>query len=185
MDHKEIGLRMETRRKELELTLSQVAQEVGVAASTIQRYEKGNFEKIKMPIIEAVAGVLQVNPAWLIGKTDDATVYDESGNPRPFDYKAILKIDSNSQLRLIRRYRDDIVPPPQPLTPEQLAERNARREKRAADEARTNLAYTLMTERPDLEKLLMSARKATPNQVEAAIAMLTALCSADDGGHKE
>lgn len=71
MGNKDIGLRLEQRRKELGLTLDDVAQEIGVAKSTIQRYEKGNIEKIKLPVIEAISRVLQVNPSWLCCKTDE------------------------------------------------------------------------------------------------------------------
>lgn len=72
-EHKEIGRRIALRRKELGYTLAEVAAEVGVVPSTIQRYEKGQFEKIKVPVIEAIASALHVNPSWLIGKTDDPT----------------------------------------------------------------------------------------------------------------
>lgn len=72
-----IGKRIEQRRKELELTLQEVSLEVGVAASTIQRYEKGRFDKIKLPVIEAIASALKVSPAWLIGDTDDPVDYDD------------------------------------------------------------------------------------------------------------
>lgn len=68
---KEIGLRIEQSRKEAGLTLSDIADAIGVARSTVQRYEKGEINKIKLPVIEAIANVLKVNPSWLIYKTDD------------------------------------------------------------------------------------------------------------------
>ena len=67
----EIGLRIEQRRKELNLTLNDVADSIGVARSTVQRYEKGRIEKIKLPVIEAIANALKVNPAWIVYKSDD------------------------------------------------------------------------------------------------------------------
>lgn len=73
MDNKMIGNRIEQRRKNLGLTLEFVAGEVGVAKSTVQRYEKGTIEKIKLPVIEAIARVLNVNPAWICCKSDDMT----------------------------------------------------------------------------------------------------------------
>lgn len=74
MGNKEIGGRIAQRRKDLGLTLDDVAQEIGVAKSTIQRYEKGTIEKIKLPVIEAIARVLSVNPAWICFKSDDMEV---------------------------------------------------------------------------------------------------------------
>lgn len=68
------GKRIQQRREELGLNLGDIAKEVGVAVSTIQRYEKGKIEKIKLPVIEAIAKALQVDPAWLLCQTDQMTV---------------------------------------------------------------------------------------------------------------
>ena len=70
MGNRAIGERIEGRRKELGLTLDFVAQEIGVAKSTVQRYEKGTIDKIKLPVIEAIARVLNVNPAWICLKSE-------------------------------------------------------------------------------------------------------------------
>ena len=72
-----VATRMQQRREELGLTLDDIALEIGVARSTIQRYEKGTIEKLKLPVIEAIANVLQVDPAWLVGKSDDPKIADE------------------------------------------------------------------------------------------------------------
>lgn len=66
-----IGNRIKQRRLSLGLTLGEVASKIGVAISTIQRYEAGTISKIKLPVIQAIAGALSVNPAWLIGKSED------------------------------------------------------------------------------------------------------------------
>lgn len=68
------GKRIQQRREELGLNLGDIAKEVGVAVSTIQRYEKGKIEKIKLPVIEAIAKALQVDPAWLLCQTDRMTI---------------------------------------------------------------------------------------------------------------
>lgn len=70
-DNAAIGRRIEARRNELGLTLDDVATSIGVARSTIQRYEKGKINKLKLPVIEAIASVLYVNPAWLCYKSDN------------------------------------------------------------------------------------------------------------------
>lgn len=64
------GQRIRTRREEMGLNLGDVAKQVGVAVSTIQRYEKGKIEKVKLPVIEAIAKALEVDPAWLLGESD-------------------------------------------------------------------------------------------------------------------
>ncbi len=81
-----VATRMQQRREQLGLTLDDIALEIGVARSTIQRYEKGTIEKLKLPVIEAIANVLQVDPAWLVGKSDDPGVVTafSSDNILPF-----------------------------------------------------------------------------------------------------
>lgn len=65
---KEIGHRIKTRRKELKFTLQEIADRVGVASSTIQRYESGSIKQLKLPVIESIAKSINVNPVWLIKK---------------------------------------------------------------------------------------------------------------------
>lgn len=96
MKNIEIGQRILLRRTQLGLTLDDVASEIGVAKSTIQRYEKGTIQKIKLPVIEAVARVLKVDPAWICCKTDNMDVtyttrMDLDGViPMPSTYKVPL-----------------------------------------------------------------------------------------------
>lgn len=78
MTNLEIGQRIETRRTALGLTLDDVALRVGVAKSTIQRYEKGRIEKLKMPVIDAIAAALDADPAWICGKAETVGHYRQS-----------------------------------------------------------------------------------------------------------
>lgn len=78
MGNPELGKRIEMRRKQLNLTLDDVASEIGVAKSTIQRYEKGAIDKIKLPVVEAIARVLDVDPAWICCKTDEMRIMNTS-----------------------------------------------------------------------------------------------------------
>lgn len=84
MDNSELGARIKQRRLELDLTQSDIASDIGVAISTIQRYEAGAIDKIKLPVIEAIARVLRVSPDWLIGKTSsDSGKYPSNIIPIP------------------------------------------------------------------------------------------------------
>lgn len=74
MDNIEIGKRLKSRRIELGMTQGDIASEIGVAISTIQRYETGSIEKVKLPVLQAIARVLHVNPNWLIAKSDEKEV---------------------------------------------------------------------------------------------------------------
>jgi|GEM_PF-1974272 len=72
-----IGNRIKSRRKEVSISLQEIADKIGVNKSTIQRYESGNIKDIKRPVIDAIAEILTVNPLWLIGKTDNPTYSPE------------------------------------------------------------------------------------------------------------
>ncbi len=72
------GKRIQTRREQLGMNLGDVAKEVGVAVSTIQRYEKGKIEKMKLPVIEAIAKALRVDPDWLLCRTEQMNPSDMS-----------------------------------------------------------------------------------------------------------
>lgn len=78
MDAKTIGNRIKLARKARNMTQEDVAKELGLNKSTIQRYETGNINAIKLPVIAAIARILQVNPAWLSGKTDKMEVDDNA-----------------------------------------------------------------------------------------------------------
>lgn len=66
----EIGKRIEQQRRELGLTLSDIASKIGVATSTVQRYESGEIQRVKLPVIFAMASILKVTPQWLMGVPD-------------------------------------------------------------------------------------------------------------------
>lgn len=76
MDNLLIGKRIAASREVKGLTRKELASLIHVAASTISRYEKGEINKIKLPIIEAIARNLDVNPMWLIGKSEHKEVKD-------------------------------------------------------------------------------------------------------------
>lgn len=89
MEHKEIGRRLSSRRLELGLTLQDVANAIGVASSTVQRYEAGNVQKIKLPVLEAIARYLGLNPAWVCGKSENKL---ESSVPDAIPVKQLYRI---------------------------------------------------------------------------------------------
>lgn len=75
-DIKQMGKKMHDKRKELKLTLDDVASEVKVAKSTIQRYEAGKIETPKIPVVREIAKALGVSSKWLLGN-DEKTVDEQ------------------------------------------------------------------------------------------------------------
>ena len=69
-DRLEMGRRIKFARELKNISLEYIATEIGVARSTIQRYETGKIQKPKLPVVMAIADALQVDPAWLVLKTD-------------------------------------------------------------------------------------------------------------------
>ena len=62
-----IGTRIKDTREELGMAQKEVAEKINVAPSTIMRYEKGHILDVKIPVLESIARVLDVNPSWLLG----------------------------------------------------------------------------------------------------------------------
>lgn len=83
-----IGGRIKEIRKDKDMTLEDVAKRIGVAKSTIQRYEAGLISSPKQPVLAAMAKAFNVKEEWLSGISDDkeleATVsYDDGMIPIP------------------------------------------------------------------------------------------------------
>lgn len=62
-----VGERIRYRRKELDLTLEQIAKTIKVSKQTVQRYESGVISNIPPDKIEVIAKVLGVTPAYIMG----------------------------------------------------------------------------------------------------------------------
>ena len=61
------------RRKELGLTLAEIADKMGVSEATVQRWESGSIKNIPQGRIPKLAELLCVTPAYLMGWEDEAT----------------------------------------------------------------------------------------------------------------
>lgn len=70
MTNAEIGDRIKYARDLRNATLDDIARKVGVTKSTVQRYENGKINTIKIPVVESIAVALNVNPSWIVGKSD-------------------------------------------------------------------------------------------------------------------
>lgn len=61
---------IKARRLELGLTLKDVSKALGIAESTVSRYESSDIQNMGIDKIEALAKVLQCSPAYLMGWED-------------------------------------------------------------------------------------------------------------------
>lgn len=62
-----VGARLKQAREFNNITLEEAGKKVDVHKSTVLRWENGETEKIKLPIIETLAKYYNVNPVWLMG----------------------------------------------------------------------------------------------------------------------
>ncbi len=108
LNPKEIGYRIKQRREELGLTLEDIASQVKVARSTIQRYEAGSINRPKLPVLYSVSQALHVSPDWLLGITDDPTPVVSIGSEKtatlPGDGLSALDV---KLMELVRCLSDD------------------------------------------------------------------------------
>ena len=105
LSNKEIGSRIRQQRKVRGMTIQQLADAVGVQNSTISRYENGSFEKLKLPVIEAIGVALHINPAWLIGKSESPYSFE---NDKDFLFDEELLKDPDNQKRYRSRCKEDL-----------------------------------------------------------------------------
>lgn len=62
-----VGKRLKQAREVRHITLEDAGKKVDVHKSTVLRWENGETEKIKLPVIEILANYYNVNPVWLMG----------------------------------------------------------------------------------------------------------------------
>lgn len=59
------------RRLQKKLSAKELADKVGVNKTTIYRYEKGQIEKMPLSVVNRIAKVLEINPEFIIGFSDN------------------------------------------------------------------------------------------------------------------
>ena len=67
----EVGKRIEEARTDMGISKKELAERVKVSAATITRYEKGQFADPKIPVLDAIANTLGVNPLWICLRSDE------------------------------------------------------------------------------------------------------------------
>ena len=66
-----IGARIKRMRDKRGKTLLEVANYLGVAEATVQRYESGSIKNLKLDTIAKLVSFLNVDPAYLMGWSDE------------------------------------------------------------------------------------------------------------------
>lgn len=85
-----IGERIKQRRKELGLSVDELADKLGKNRATIYRYESNEIEKLPTTVLEPLANALGVSPGFLMGweKIGDLpALFDKYDNIKPVKLK--------------------------------------------------------------------------------------------------
>ena len=97
MDVIEIGRRIRKARDIKNLTLDEIANDIGVAKSTVQRYENGLITNPKLPVLHAIANSLKVNPSWLSGQDV----------PMEIQNKKNASVNINEKVQILQRAAEE------------------------------------------------------------------------------
>lgn len=84
VNYTEIGKKLKSRRKSLNLTQSALAEMVGLTESSISRYEAGKIATMPTSTVKRICKVLHIEPSELLGLTPE--------NSFEYDLKEILKM---------------------------------------------------------------------------------------------
>lgn len=71
-----VGKRIKERREELNMSVVDLAERLGMSKATVHRYENGEIKNIKVPVAMAIAHELKVSAAWLLGKSEHKQRYE-------------------------------------------------------------------------------------------------------------
>lgn len=85
-----IGERIKQRRKELGLSVDELAEKLGKNRATIYRYESNEIEKLPTTVLEPLANALGVSPGYLMGwekNGDFPALLDRFDNIKPVELK--------------------------------------------------------------------------------------------------
>lgn len=94
----EIGKRIESARSDLNLTQDELAKELGLNKSTIQRYETGKVQRIKIPVLEAMAKVLNVSSEWLSNKSNSREINSQKNQSTELSIENINHLEKYNML---------------------------------------------------------------------------------------
>lgn len=85
-----IGERIKQRRKELGLSVDEVADRLGKNRATVYRYESNDIENFPVGTLEPIAKILETTPAKLMGWNSNDNL--PNGNPEPHEKPSGVKI---------------------------------------------------------------------------------------------
>lgn len=99
----EIGEKIKKKRKELGLTLDEVAEKVGVGKSTVQKWESGRIKNMRRDKIELLAQVLDMSPLDFVSTSQLLDIAEKTINQEKLVIEEVEKIFGKNVSELVRR----------------------------------------------------------------------------------
>lgn len=85
-----VGKRIQDRRKELNISVDELAKRLNKNRTTVYRYEKGDIENLPLGTLKPLAEILETTPAYLMGWVDDFSTHTkvkEEGDDKERDMR--------------------------------------------------------------------------------------------------
>lgn len=95
---------LKSRRKELGLTLNDIAQYMDVSEATVQRWESGNIKSLRQGRVAKLADILNVSPAKLMGWETDGLQPAQDTEGLLDGYSGSKVTDDKELLKAIDQY---------------------------------------------------------------------------------
>lgn len=136
-----IGTRIKERRKELGLSVDDVASKLNKNRATVYRYESNDIENLPLNILEPLAKVLNTTPAYLMGwkKENSTNIEINSKNTLSKEETTLLKnynkLNDLGKKKLID-YSDDLIDTSKYIKREEIL--NAAHDDDLTDEEKAN-----------------------------------------------
>lgn len=75
MNQINVGQRIKQKRESQKLSLQYVADKLDINRSSVMRWENGETNRIKLPMLERLAQILHTTPEFLMGYESDDSIY--------------------------------------------------------------------------------------------------------------
>ena len=106
----EIGIKLKNRRKELNLTMLEIAKKVGVSEATVSRWESGDIANMRRDKIAALANALQVPPSFIMGWSDEPRKENKPEKPELVENMIVYHRDGKtSEVKLSPKKMDLLI----------------------------------------------------------------------------
>ena len=97
----DVGMRIRERRKELNMSVDELAKRLNKNRTTVYRYEKGDIENLPIDVLDPLAKALDTTPAYLMG-------WDTKSNKDAVTIGELLRLMRTQRNMTVKEYSQEI-----------------------------------------------------------------------------